>query len=366
MRERGAALTGRTRSGAARTAATTDGARRHDREDSGCDADRQTQGHSEAPHRPHQAGGGPSGSWQLPPASPNQMSPSTGSLRKTPGVKTVVSAVKSTIDVTRPPTWWTVSVHGPEYTTTNRYSSSAGSRLRAKYALPSSAHCEELRAQRIEIAVGLIDTAAALHRVDLRRGHQRRPDKVLEEEELIVGLRPLPPAAVPVARVRPVLRGCVGHGAVGHVLHRRRVGHVLQQQLVHRRHHRHPVRRPHRLARRGDVVDGGGRLHGCARAIRVVQRRRRDLGGDDGDALSVATPGVAPQPEATSIQAPANAIASNPLTPHPQTLVAQDGQRTHDACSGVSPLPLQAAWQFGWSVSCATSDHRFARTVGLL
>jgi len=41
--------------------------------------------------------------------------------------------------------------------------------------------------------------------------------------------------------------------------------------------------------------------------------------------------------------------------PHPQTLVAQDGQRTHDAGAAPSPFPSRPAWQFGWSLSCGTS-----------
>jgi hypothetical protein len=74
-----------------------------------------------------------------------------------------------------------------------------------------------------------------------------------------------------------------------------------------------------------------------------------------GVGVGASARGVAPHPDPANTQSPANAVANNLLTTSPQTLVAQDGQRTHDAGTAAGPSPLQAAWQFGWSLSCATS-----------
>ena len=83
------------------------------------------------------------------------------------------------------------------------------------------------------------------------------------------------------------------------------------------------------------------------------------LGGDDGDALSVATPGVAPQPEATSIQAAANAIASNPLTLTPKLSSRRtDSGRTMPARREPPPAPGSMARSCGRSVAPHQSPFR--------
>ncbi len=71
-----------------------------------------------------------------------------------------------------------------------------------------------------------------------------------------------------------------------------------------------------------------------------------------GAGVDVPAGSVAPQPDAASTQAPASTVANTPLTTSPPTLIAKDGQPTDNAGTAAT-LPPQAAWQFGWSLSCA-------------